>query len=684
MTSDEFLSIERAAEVGGDHRRRRDRVRVRLAAGRPRHQGHDPRGAAEDPPRPRQGPHQGHREVVQGPGHRDPHRRDGQGPHAHGDGGTTVHAASGESLDVDVVVVSIGRQPQHRRPRARRHRASRSTTAASSRSTSACRTGEPGVWAVGDVHRHPGPRPHRLHRGHHRHPGHPRRGPGAGRLRQGAVGVYCRPEAAFAGLSEEAAKEAGFDVVTQKSRFNHNGRAHDRQPARGHGEGDRREGRRRHRPAASSASTWSGPWVTEQLGQGYLAVNWEATVDDMAHLIQPHPTMTEVLGEAMLSLTGAPSTAEHADRRRRASTEPWPTSRCPSSVRPSPRARSRSGSRRSATPSPRTSRSSRSPPTRSTPRCPSPVTGTLTEIKVPEGETVDVGVVLAVIGDGAGAAARRRRGRAARRAGRPRPGRAGRRRGPPRPPAPAEAGCPAPATGAEPAARGPRRRAAGARRPHRPPAPAAPAAGNGGGADGRPALAGRAPADRRARPRPGADHRHRRRRPHHPQRRLGAAIDRVAARPRRRAGSRRAGPGRRPPRRPGGRRSGRAGGAGRRRAAPPAPRRRRPRHRDTVIPHTNIRKRTAEHMRRSLDTSAHVYAVDRGRLRGRRAGAPRPQGRWQGRGGLRPHLPAVRLPGRRRRHPRVPRGERHVHRRRAGRAQLPEPRRSPSTSTSRA
>ena len=31
---------------------------------------------------------------------------------------------------------------------------------------------------------------------------------------------------------------------------------------------------------------------------------------------------------------------------------------------------------------------------------PSPVSGTLTEIKVPEGDTVDVGVVLAVIGDG--------------------------------------------------------------------------------------------------------------------------------------------------------------------------------------------------------------------------------------------------------------------------------------------
>ena len=36
---------------------------------------------------------------------------------------------------------------------------------------------------------------------------------------------------------------------------------------------------------------------------------------------------------------------------------------------------------------------------------PSPVSGTLTEIRVQEGDTVDVGVVLAVVGDGAGAAA---------------------------------------------------------------------------------------------------------------------------------------------------------------------------------------------------------------------------------------------------------------------------------------
>ncbi len=47
-----------------------------------------------------------------------------------------------------------------------------------------------------------------------------------------------------------------------------------------------------------------GPWVTEQLGQGYLAVNWEATVDEVAQFIQPHPSLSENFGEAVMALTG--------------------------------------------------------------------------------------------------------------------------------------------------------------------------------------------------------------------------------------------------------------------------------------------------------------------------------------------------------------------------------------------
>ena len=47
-----------------------------------------------------------------------------------------------------------------------------------------------------------------------------------------------------------------------------------------------------------------GPWVTEQLSGGYLAVNWEATVAEVAEYLQPHPSLSELFGETVLSLTG--------------------------------------------------------------------------------------------------------------------------------------------------------------------------------------------------------------------------------------------------------------------------------------------------------------------------------------------------------------------------------------------
>ena len=38
--------------------------------------------------------------------------------------------------------------------------------------------------------------------------------------------------------------------------------------------------------------------------EGYLAVNWGATVDEVAQFIQPHPTLSELFGESVLALTG--------------------------------------------------------------------------------------------------------------------------------------------------------------------------------------------------------------------------------------------------------------------------------------------------------------------------------------------------------------------------------------------
>ena len=44
--------------------------------------------------------------------------------------------------------------------------------------------------------------------------------------------------------------------------------------------------------------------TTEQLSGGYLAVNWEASVDDIAEFIQPHPSLSELFGETVMTLTG--------------------------------------------------------------------------------------------------------------------------------------------------------------------------------------------------------------------------------------------------------------------------------------------------------------------------------------------------------------------------------------------
>ena len=115
--------------------------------------------------------------------------------------------------------------------------------------------------------------------------------------------IYCSPEVAFAGLTEQQAGEAGLDVVVSKHRYAANGRAMIV------GEVDGFVKVVAERTADGGAGRLLGvhlvgPWATEQLGQGYLAVNWEATVADVAGFIQPHPTLSELFGESVLALTG--------------------------------------------------------------------------------------------------------------------------------------------------------------------------------------------------------------------------------------------------------------------------------------------------------------------------------------------------------------------------------------------
>ena len=219
---------------------------------------------------------------------------------------------------------------------------------------------------------------------------------------------------------------------------------------------------------------------------------------------------------------------------------------------------------------------------------PSPMSGTLVEIKVPEGETVDVGVVLAVIGD-AGEA--------------------------PAPAAAPEAEPAAEAPAAEAPAPAPEPASADGAAEAAPPAPAEPAAAPAAepvasGAEQSAPVAASAsppaakgagrllsPVVRRLINEHGLD----------PAQIAGTGVGGRITRNDVLAAAESRGQGAPAP-------SAAPASAPAATSAPAAPSRPAPApmvrsgERDTVIPHSNIRKRSAEHLRRSLDTSAHVYA----------------------------------------------------------------------------
>jgi dihydrolipoamide dehydrogenase len=227
--------------------------------------------------------------------------------HTPGDTGTTVQFGDGDSVTVDVVVVSVGRSPN-----------SKGLLADGTgvevdergfvRVDEWLRTGEDNVYAVGDL----------ISTGQGLHPALAHVGFAEGiQVIKTILGeptvpvdytkvpwcIYTYPEVAYAGHSEDSAREAGLDVVVKKDPFIGNGRA----LIIGEPEGMVKviaEKRADGKAGTIVGVHMVGPWVTEQLGMAYLSVNWEATVDEVAHLIQPHPTLSEVFGETVLALTG--------------------------------------------------------------------------------------------------------------------------------------------------------------------------------------------------------------------------------------------------------------------------------------------------------------------------------------------------------------------------------------------
>ncbi len=111
-------------------------------------------------------------------------------------------------------------------------------------------------------------------------------------------GIYCHPEVAFCGLTEEQANERGYDVETSVHRWGGIGRA----LIVGETDGMVKIVAERGGPILGVHI--AGPWATELIAEAYLSVNWEATAGDLGLLIHAHPTLSELFGESALALTG--------------------------------------------------------------------------------------------------------------------------------------------------------------------------------------------------------------------------------------------------------------------------------------------------------------------------------------------------------------------------------------------
>jgi dihydrolipoamide dehydrogenase len=110
--------------------------------------------------------------------------------------------------------------------------------------------------------------------------------------------VYTHPEVAWAGLTEAEAKAAGHDVEVHKYKFAGNGRA----MIIGDTDGMVKVVAERGGPILGVH--YVGPWASELLAEGYLAVNWQALPEEVGAFIHPHPSLSEAVGEAMLAFTG--------------------------------------------------------------------------------------------------------------------------------------------------------------------------------------------------------------------------------------------------------------------------------------------------------------------------------------------------------------------------------------------
>ncbi len=162
-----------------------------------------------------------------------------------------------------------------------------------------CKTNVPGIYAIGDVagppmlaHKaeHEGVICVEAIKGMHPHPMDKLMIPGC---------TYCHPQIASVGLTEQAAKDKKLDIRVGRFPFVGNGKA----VALGEDQGmvkvifDKKTGQ-------LLGAHLVGAEVTELIQGFVVAMNLETTEEELMHTIFPHPTISEMMKEAVLDAYG--------------------------------------------------------------------------------------------------------------------------------------------------------------------------------------------------------------------------------------------------------------------------------------------------------------------------------------------------------------------------------------------
>lgn len=216
-----------------------------------------------------------------------------------GDKSVTLTWGDGESLEVDVVLVAVGRRPITDGIGLETTKAQVNERGYVTVDLITMQTDDPSVYAVGDVVADtPGLA----------HGAFAEAIAAVTHIATGEVApvdyralpnvVYTHPEVAEVGLSEEKAKEAGYDVEVHAHSFVGVGRA----IIVGQNQGTVRIVAEKDGPIIGASVV--GPHAGEMIHELMYAVGWEALPAEAAAFVHAHPTLSEAVGETLLASSG--------------------------------------------------------------------------------------------------------------------------------------------------------------------------------------------------------------------------------------------------------------------------------------------------------------------------------------------------------------------------------------------